>query len=207
MALTDGEELAARKLLVATGMRDHVPRIDGLEPLYGISVHHCPYCDGWEHRDKRLAAYGEGDAALGLACSLRTWSPRITACTIGGAIDEEMRARAARLGIDVREEPVTRLEGEGGLLRRIHFDSAAPLDCDALFFNTGQAQRSDLPRLLGCDFKSDGGVATNDRQCTGVPGLYLAGDADRDVQFSIVAAAEGAVAATAINRELQDEDR
>jgi thioredoxin reductase len=175
--------------------------------LYGSSVHHCPYCDGWEHRGERLAAYGKGRAAVGLALSLRTWSDRVVACCDGERLSEEDRALAERNEIGVREDGVVRLEGDDGELRRIHFERGAPLECDALFFNTGQVQRSDLPRRLGCSFKDDGGVRTSDRQCTDVPGLYLAGDADKDVQFVIVAAAEGATAAVAMNRELQDEDR
>jgi thioredoxin reductase len=84
-------------------------------------------------------------------------------------------------------------------------EKGGEIACDAMFFNTGQHQRSDLPRLLGCVFDDDGRVRTTERQCTGVPGLFLAGDADGDVQFAIAAAAEGAAAASAINRELQDE--
>jgi thioredoxin reductase len=75
-----------------------------------------------------------------------------------------------------------------------------------LFFNTDQLQRSDLPEQLGCTLDDDQ-VQTGRKQRTSVPGLYLAGDADGDVQFAIVAAAEGATAGVAINRELQDEDR
>jgi thioredoxin reductase len=115
--------------------------------------------------------------------------------------------RAEHNGIVVRTPRVTRIEGRRGELRFIRFDDGHRAACDGLFFNTGQVQRSALPKRLGCAFREDGAVVTDQRQCTGVPGLYLAGDADKDVQFAIVAAAEGAVAATAINRELQDEDR
>lgn len=207
VTLADGERLQSRKLLLATGVRDILPNIDGLEPLYGRSVFHCPYCDGWERRDTCLGAYGRGNAAIGLALSLRTWSANILACTDAALPDDHHLESAERNRIRLRHERVVRLEGRDGLLHRVHFESGPPEACDALFFNTGQVQRSGLPRLLGCRFKDDGGVQTTDRQCTSVPGLYLAGDADKDVQFAIVAAAEGATAAVAINRELQDEDR
>lgn len=200
-------EAVCRRLLLATGMRDILPPLRGLTDFYGSTVHHCPYCDGWEHRDRRIAAYGKGDAAVGLALALRTWSPHVTACTDGEAVRDDLLERAARMRIPVRTDRVACLEGENRSLRRVCFERDPPLPCDALFFNTGQSQRSDLPRMLGCEFKPDGGIATNDRQCTGVPGLYVAGDADKDVQFLIVAAAEGATAAVAINRELQEEDQ
>jgi thioredoxin reductase len=207
VTLADSTRLRSRKLLLATGVRDIIPLIDRLKDLYGVSVFHCPYCDGWEHRDQRLIAYGKGNAAVGLALNLRTWSDTVLACTDGDPIDADHRARAERNGISTRPEPVARLEAGDGRLARIHFASGPAEPADALFFNTGQYQRSPLAQNLGCRFKADGGVETSDRQCTSVPGLYLAGDADKDVQFAIVAAAEGAIAAVAINRELQDEDR
>jgi thioredoxin reductase len=81
------------------------------------------------------------------------------------------------------------------------------LECDALFFCSEQGQRSKLPLMLGCRCDDHGLIQTKKKQGTGVRGLFLAGDADGDVQLAVVAAAEGAIAATAINRELQDEDR
>ncbi len=205
--LRSGRTLLARKLLLATGVRDRLPAIPGLSRMYGTSVHHCPYCDGWEHRGRMLVAFGDGRKALGLALSLRTWSDTVVACTNGVALTRAQEQRARLNGIAVRSEPVARLQGRAGLLRRVIFRSGPPLRCDALFFNTGQLQRSDLPRRLGCSFKSNGGVHTDKHQCTGVPGLYLAGDADKDVQFVVVAAGEGATAAVAINQELQAEDQ
>lgn len=208
VGLDTGERLRSRKLLLATGVRDELPEIPGLKELYGTSVHHCPYCDGYEHRDRPLAAYGPGRAAIGLALSLRTWSAEVTACTDGrGGVRREERERLAAAGVALRTERVTRLESEGGRLARIIFESGPPLACEALFFNTGQAQRSPLALQLGCRLNRQGGVRTSSRQHTDVPGVYLAGDADKDVQFVIVAAAEGATAAVAINRELQGEDR
>lgn len=207
VTLDSGQRHVARRVLLATGVVDVLPEIEGFREFYGRSVHHCPYCDGWEHRDQRLAAFGEGRAAAGLAIALRTWSPQVTACTHGIALDDEDRRALEQNGIQIRQQRVIRLEGSGGQLERIIFDDGPPLPCDALFFNTDQTQRSDLPSMLGCEFTSHGTVDTSPKQRTGVPGLYLAGDADGDVQFVIVAAAEGATAAVAINRELQDEDR
>lgn len=200
------EEYVSRKMLLATGVRDILPNLPGFVEFYGSSVHHCPYCDGWEHRGERLVAFGEGDAAVGLALSLRTWSDRVTACTHGAPPSEELRVRAVKRGILVCQAPVTELRGEGDRLRSVELADGHSIECEAVFFNTSQAQRSHLPKLLGCEFKDDGGVRTTDRQCTDIKGLYVAGDADKEVQFVIVAAAEGATAAVAINRELQDEE-
>jgi thioredoxin reductase len=191
-------------LLLATGVIDKVPKLPGFDRFYGSCVHHCPYCDGWEHRDQRLVAFGDGDDAIGLALSLRNWSERVSACTNGGSISAEKRAASAARGITLHESPVRSLEGDGDRLERIVLSGGESLECDALFFNTGQGLRSDLPKRLGCCIRDDEKVETDERQCTGVPGLYLAGDADEDVQFVINAAAEGARAAVAMNRELQE---
>jgi len=202
-----GSAIRVRKLLLATGVKDCLPEIEHIADFYGKSVHHCPYCDGWEHRDKRLAAVGAGDAAIGLALSLRTWSDRVTACTSGVPLKGSDRERCTRNGIACRDQTPVRLEGRDGQLQRIVFAAGPPLECDALFFCSDQVQRSQLPIALGCDCDEQGLIVTRGKQNAGVCGLFLAGDADGDVQFAIVAAAEGATAATAINRELQDEDR
>jgi thioredoxin reductase len=197
----------ARKLLLATGVRDELPNIENFRDFYGRTAHHCPYCDGWEHRDQRLVAVGEGKAAIGLALSLRTWSDKVAACIAREAVSDEDRQRAERNGVTIREGVPVRMEGRDGRLERLCFENGPPLECDALFFNTAPKQRSRLPLMLGCECDEGGMIRTQRKQGAGVCGLFLAGDADGDVQFAIVAAAEGAIAATAINRELQDEDR
>jgi thioredoxin reductase len=208
VTLADGRSFRARKLLLATGVRDVLPEIDGVATYYGRGVHHCPYCDGWEHRDDALAAYGATAAkAVGLALSLRTWSARVTALTDGEPIPPEDLDRLRRNGIAVRTEPIARLEGSAERLERVVLASGPPLPCDGFFFNTDQLPHSTLAERLGCRSTEKNHVATHGKQRTGVPGLFVAGDADGDVQFVIVAAAEGARAAVAINRELQDEDR
>jgi thioredoxin reductase len=207
VVLDKGDRLRSRKLLLATGVRDFLPDIPGFDELYGRSIHHCPYCDGWEHRDQRLVAYGEGKSAVGLALSLRTWSRRVTACIQGRTLSDLDRRRCSDLEIEVRSERISRLLSEAGELRRIEFESGPPLECDAIFFNTAQVQRTDLAARMGCSVDDWGAAETSSRQRTSVSGLFVAGDADRDVQFVVVAAAEGATAAVAINKELQEEDR
>lgn len=208
VTLGDGQRFTSRKLLLATGLQDELPSVEGARRYYGRGVYHCPYCDAWEHRGGSLVAYGRGSNAAGLALSLQTWSTRVTVCTAGSRLRREDRLRLERNGIALRQEPVVRLEGSEteGRLQRIVFESGTPLACDVLFFSTRRVQRSELPVALGCELDDKGEIRTQGKQKTGVPGLYLAGDADGDVQFAIVAAAEGASAAVAINLELQAEN-
>jgi thioredoxin reductase len=201
-----GAPIRSRKLLLATGVKDILPDVENIRDFYGRSVHHCPYCDGWEHRDQKLVGLGDGDAAARLALQLKGWSTRVTACSNGRAIARKHRSRLEANGVQYRAERAVRLEGVDGKLRQLVFESGASLACDALFFTSGQVQRSELPRMLGCKESPKNQVVTGEKQSTGKRGLFLAGDVDGDVQFAIVAAAEGAIAATAINRELQEED-
>ncbi|MEP6686759.1 MAG: NAD(P)/FAD-dependent oxidoreductase [Gemmatimonadales bacterium] len=202
----DGTVLRSRKLLLATGVLDDVPEIPGLEPLYGRSVHHCPYCDGWEWRDQPVAVYGRGDAGAALAVALTVWTGDLVLCTDGPAShSEESRERLVGSGIRVREERVRRLEGQDGRLERIVFEEGDVEIRRALFFATGQRQASELPARLGCRFLENGAVDTGECEATNVPGLYVCGDASREAQFVVVAAAEGAEAGMAINKALLEE--
>jgi thioredoxin reductase len=205
--LQSGERLRARTLLLATGVIDNIPGVPGLRELYGRSVFHCPYCDGWEIRDEPIAVYGRGERGAGLSLELTVWSRDLVLCTDGAAeLSREERDRLARNGIAVREERIAALESVDGILTHVVFDGGERLRRRALFFTTGQTQRSDLSVTLGCEFNDKGTVRTGKYETTHLPGLYVAGDASRDVQWVTVAAAEGAEAAFAINTALIKED-
>lgn len=197
----------ARKLLIATGLEDELPPVDGLPALFGTTVFQCPYCDGWEFRGRPLAAYGKRRRGLQMARALTAWSGDITLCTDGRAgFTQEERQGLARNGITVVEKPVQSLEGEGGILRHIVFRDGSRIARDALFFDTPSHGQSNLAAQLGCTFTRSGGVACGKYEATAVPGVYVAGNIVRNVQLSIVAAAEGANAAFGINRALTRED-
>jgi len=206
VSLSDGTEEDARYLLIATGVVDDLPAIPGFDECYGRSIFHCPYCDGWERRDRRLAAFGRGASVAGLALGLKTWSADVVVCTHGARLTKRMRDRLERNAIQVRFEPITRLEHADGALSRVEFASGDALERDALFFATGQHPQSSLARTLGCALTPRGTVKTGSASDTNVPRLYVAGDASRDAQFVVVAAAEGVKAACAINKALQLEE-
>ena len=204
VSLAGGGHVACHAVLIATGVRDDIPAVPGLADCYGITVHHCPYCDGWEVRDKALIVLGAGQAAAGLALGLTTWSSNVTVCTNGRArISRAQRGQLEHRGIPIVERVIARLDHEQGHARRMVFTDGDERPCDALFFTSGQFAHSPLARELGCDFTRKGVVKTDHLGQTCVPGVYVVGDASKDVQFAIVAAAEGAKAAVAINKALQ----
>jgi thioredoxin reductase len=203
VTLRGGERCDSRFLLLATGVVDDIPDVPGIERFYGASVHHCPYCDGWEHRDEPLAIYGRVDDGAGLALELTAWSRDLVLLTDGpSALSRQDGERLAAHGIGVREEPIARLDGTEGRLKRIVFATGDVLARRAMFFSRGQRQRSDLAARLGCEVNGAGTVITGEHEATSVPGLFVAGDASRRAQLAIIAAAEGASAAFAINMAL-----
>ncbi|QCR24159.1 NAD(P)/FAD-dependent oxidoreductase [Pontibacter sp. SGAir0037] len=204
----DGTVYHSKKLLLATGLKDILPEIEGVESLYGTSVHHCPYCDGWESQDKAIAVYGKERKGVGQALGMKTWSESVTLYTDGtDGLTRSDRELLKRNEVHVITEPIARLEGEDGKLQYIVLENGERHEQQAMFFSTGSTQQSDLGNQLGCEFTSKGVIKTRRLQQSNIPGLFVAGDAARDVQMVIVAAAEGAKAGVAINKDLQLESR
>ena len=196
-----------RKLLIATGLFDHLPRLAGIEELFGVSVFQCPYCDGWEMRDRPLAIYGKRQRGFEMARALTAWSRDLVLCTDGpSGYEARTRRELARNSIELNEKRILRLEGSAGRLRRIVFHDDSAIRRTALFFDTPSSAQSRLAESLGCLFTRNGGVRCGQYEATNVPGVFAAGNIIRDVQLSIVAAAEGARAAFGINRALTRED-
>ncbi|MFD2786250.1 NAD(P)/FAD-dependent oxidoreductase [Hymenobacter rubripertinctus] len=198
----------ARKVLLATGVEDELPPLDGVRELWGRGVLHCPYCHGWEVRDQPVAVYGRAKLVTGLALLVSRWSPDVVVCVEDPAnLTRHARRRLRRQGIAVREEPVVRLEGtRGGELRHIVFETGEKLARTALFIHAHQHQRSPLAEELGCRLTSKGAIWVSKQQQTTVPGLYAAGDNTPGTQQAILAAAEGSRAAICINETLTREE-
>jgi thioredoxin reductase len=206
--LEAGDPCSCRRLVLATGVVDKLPPVEGIDQFYGKSVHHCPYCDAWEHQDQPMAVYGKGKLGMGLAMSLKTWTREVVLCTNGpSGLSLPARRKLADLEIGLRTTKIARVEGEGGHLHRIVFEKGDAVPCSAMFFNTGQRQSCDLAGQFGCSLTPRGAIRTNRWERTNVAGVYAVGDCARNVQWVVVAAAQGAIAAEAINMELQEEDR
>jgi thioredoxin reductase len=203
-----GARIAARTMLLATGRIDVLPERPGFAELYGRGVYHCPFCDGWEHLDEPLVAYGQGKDTFEVALELRTWSTNVTLCSDGPcALEEKDRRRLTANHITLRETPVTELHpGTNGMLDRIRFSDHHSIPCRALFFVSACPQKSSLPENLGCTLDGSGAVKCDGNAATNVPGLFVAGNVRCGLHFAITAAAEGAEAAVAINDALLELD-
>jgi len=211
VTLSDATELTAGRLLLATGVVDELPAIEGLAPLWGRSALHCFYCHGWEVRDQPLAILALRRVDLAFAVHLKRWSADVTLCSNGRPdfeLGEDERVLLAQFGIGLREEPIAQLDGHDGILERIVFQSGESLPRRAVFLHPPARQRSPLPAQLGCGLLDDGIVAINEFGQTSVAGVYAAGDMARRASQSLrgqqvtLAAAAGQLAAIALDREL-----
>jgi thioredoxin reductase len=203
---TTGRELESRKLILATGVKDELPPLPGIEKFYGKSVHHCPYCDGWERRDQALAVYGKGKSGAGLALSLKAWSEDIVLCTNGSSeLSENHKAKLVQKNIPIIETPIAELEGEGEDLRGIRFSDAQRIEREAMFCIMQSRPNSELLAQLGCTLNEKGVATTDCLERSNLPGVFIVGDVSEDVQLVVSAAAEGAKAGFAASKELQKE--
>jgi thioredoxin reductase len=198
----DGKSGMATTVLIATGLVDTLPTIPGIEKFYGVSVHHCVYCDGAEYAGQPLIAYGAGDKGAALALMMSHWSRDVVACCGHTPLTSAWEKRLSDHRIEVVQSDVTSLEG-GPKLEAVVFENGNSRAAHALFFATGCTQGSQLIDQLGCLRDERGTIMTDPlTEETTVHGVYVAGDASRDVLLVAVAVGEGAKAGVAINRAL-----
>lgn len=217
VALEDGEVVAARKLVLATGVLDELPGRPGFRELWGKGVYHCPYCHGWEVRDKALAVLARPEAAFQRVALIRTWSRDLALLTDGvGGLSEDDRKKLDTLSIPVYEEKISRLEGDparpGGGLERIVFEDGFALEREGIFYVPPQRLRSGLAGALSSELSAP--VPTVEfvkaepltRETT-VAGVYSVGDTVAGPGQSVVlASASGAAAAYVLNHALAGQD-
>jgi thioredoxin reductase len=204
---SNGKKFYSQRLLIATGLVDELPPIEGIDRFYGTSVFHCPYCDGWEMRLKPIAVYGKNNIGAGLATVLKNWTDDILVCTDGREVNPEEAELFELKNIKVNIRNIKKLDGHDGLLERIIFTDGSHVNVYGLFFSSDKYQKSSIAEQLGCDFTENGVIEADLHQRSNIKGIFVAGDSARDMQLVIVAAAEGAKAAVAIDKSLREEAR
>lgn len=195
----------SKKLILATGLADRLPDIQGTTQFYGKSIFHCPYCDGWEASNKKIGVFAKTKAGIDLALTLTLWSKQVTLYTDGSKyIRRKNQDLLERKNISIIYTTIASFEGSRQQLKNIVFANGEKSGCDALFFSNGYDVQCTLVESLGCIIDKNKIVITNKSQQTNIPGLYVAGDASKDMHFVVVAAAEGAKAGVYVNKELME---
>ncbi|MEU9982880.1 NAD(P)/FAD-dependent oxidoreductase [Streptomyces sp. NPDC050856] len=212
VTLADGRTLRARRLLVATGLRDELPDIPGLAEHWGHGVVHCPYCHGWEVRDEPIGVLAAGPASVHHALLFRQLTDDLVYFTRGTGLDRDTRARFAARDIRVVDTPVTAIDAaEDGTIAGVRLADTQVVARRVLAVATRMQARTDgldelklpvreLPGGMGRHF------ATGTAGTTEVPGVWVAGNAtDLTAQVGASAAA-GALAGAHINADLATAD-
>jgi thioredoxin reductase len=211
IALADGRTLQARRVLVATGLRDVLPDVPGLAQHWGHGVVHCPYCHGWEVRDEPIGVLAVGPASIHHALLFRQLTDDLVYFTRGTDLDRDSRARFAARGIHVVDTPVSRVEsdenaitgvrlGDGQVVPRRVLAVATTMLARADGLEGLQLPTEDLPHGMGRRFVS--GMAGT----TAVPGVWVAGNATDLTAPVGASAAAGALAGAHMNADLAAAD-
>lgn len=200
-----GERFEAANIILATGFQEILPAVAGIHDYYGKSLFNCPYCDGWEMRDKPLVIIVENEMmASHLPKMIYNWSRDIVVCTNGNhVLKEEQKALFYKHAIGVVEEKIVALTGENGQLERVVFENQQEIKRTGGFVGIQWKQATAIGQELGCEVNALGGIAIDDMGRTNIKGVYAAGDTSTIMGAQlIVAAASGSKAAAGLNADL-----
>jgi thioredoxin reductase len=204
--LADGSQLRARRVLVATGLRDELPEIPGVWERWGRDLLHCPYCHGYEVRDQPLGVLGGTPEAVQHALLIRQWSPDVTLFPHTDVLSPEQREQLSARDIRIVEGVVARLVVDNDRLHGVELVGGTVIPRTAVFVRPRFVPNAELLTSLGCAMDEHGWVVHDPAGRTTVAGVWVAGNA-ADARAQVISAAgEGSAAAIALNADLVDED-
>lgn len=205
VTLAGGRTVRARKLVLATGVVDVLPDLPGLKERWGASVVHCPYCHGYEHRDRPLGVLASHPMSAHQAAMIPDWGPTTLFTQGRFEPDQEQRALLDARGVAIERSPITALMGDAPDLTAVQLADGRVVPLSALFVAPAQRMASPLAESLGCAF-DDGPlgpiIRADDWKATTVPGVFAAGDAARPMQNATLASADGVLAGVGAHQSL-----
>lgn len=200
--------LEARTVLVATGLRDELPNIAGLQDRWGVDVLHCPYCHGYEVRDAPIGVLGGDNRPFTIhqASLVRQWSDDVVFFPNRIELTGAERERLTVRGIRIVEGDVAGVSVADGRLDGVELASGQVVPRSVVFVGPRFVPRDALLTDLGCDADENGWVVTDPAGSTSTPGLWAAGNVSDSPAQLITAAAAGSKAAIALNHYLLEQD-
>ncbi|OES45328.1 NAD(P)/FAD-dependent oxidoreductase [Domibacillus iocasae] len=204
----NGQTVMSKKIIFATGMKDHLPSIPGLQSVYGKTVFHCPYCDGWERKNQPIALFGNGAALLPFVKLIFNWSKDLIVFTNGPAsIQDEEKRQLAHHKINLVETPIAELQSNNGNLEKVILQSGESFHRKGGFISsTYERQGSMIPARLGVPLNDKGEYETHEHGETNLEGLFIIGDAKNTFTSLVGAASQGYEAAVKINSQFAAEN-
>ncbi|KMY53750.1 pyridine nucleotide-disulfide oxidoreductase [Bacillus sp. FJAT-27231] len=203
-----GSTILSKKVIAAMGMRDHLPDIPGIKEVYGKTLFHCPYCDGWERKNEPLAVFGNGEALIPFVKIIYNWSKDLIVFTNGKAeISDEEKQELMQHKIHIKETPITAIRSSDGKMEQVILKGGEAISRKGGFMvTTGEKQASMIPALLGVPLNEKGEYETDEHGQTAIDGLFVIGDAKNTFTSLIGAASQGYEAGVRINTEFALEE-
>lgn len=196
-----GASLGAQRLVLATGVVDRLPEVDGLAERWGRSVFHCPYCHGYELENGRIGALASGLNSFHQALLLPEWGSVTLFLNGAFTLDEAQARELAARGVRVETTPVVSVRDRATVV----LADGRCVELDGLFVASRTEPSSPLALQLGCAIEEGPAgpfVRTDDMKATNVPGVFACGDVGRAMGNVAMAVGDGAMAGTAVHRSL-----
>jgi len=210
LVTSENEQYLPRTIIISTGLKDVLPGIDNISDYYGRSLFHCPYCDGWELRDKPLVVIIGEEQVQGFhfVQTIYNWSKDLIVCTNGNSFQNSAQKDLLQnKGIKIIENRIKNFVGKNGQMEKIIFENGESVFRKGGFVMPQLIQASDFGKQLGCEYNPLGGIAVDSFGRTNIQGIYAAGDASVIAPAQIiVAAAEGVRAAAGVNMDLTQKE-
>ncbi|GLX70480.1 NAD(P)/FAD-dependent oxidoreductase [Paenibacillus glycanilyticus] len=208
IATRSGEQVHAGKVILATGLKEQLPEIDGIKAYYGKSLFACPFCDGWELRDQPLVVISDVPQIFHKVKLLLQWTRDLVVCTNGNAdlLNEDQREQLAARKIAVIDTPVSGFTGDNGMLEQVHFADGTSITRSGGFIDPAQTPTVNFKEPLGYDVSDNGALVTDPFGKTTAEGVYAAGDYAYVMPAQLIyAAASGSKAAMSVMADLTEE--
>nr|WP_255724683.1 NAD(P)/FAD-dependent oxidoreductase [Shimazuella soli] len=206
--VTSGDkEYIAERIILATGVQEEHPSVPEIENYYGISLHSCPYCDGWERRDQALIVIAEKEkSVLHLTKLVFNWSKDLLVATNGKTLSAFAIAELRKRDIEVVMEPIKKLHGKEGYLQKVEFASGLIRDREGGFISPKFYRSNPFLEQLGCELKDNEAVEMDALGRTSQKNIYVAGEYGQlSPSALILSAADGFNAAVAVNTDITEE--
>ncbi|MDN3691657.1 NAD(P)/FAD-dependent oxidoreductase [Chryseobacterium tructae] len=204
--LSSGEEFYAKKIILASGVKDMMPDIPGFSECWGISVIHCPYCHGYEVRNEITGILADGDLAFEFSKLVFNLTKELTLFTNGKTkLTHEQVEKLKQNKINLNEEEIEKIEHENGYIQKVIFKDGSVVPLKALYAKIPFEQNIDVSEL-GCELTEYRFIKADFMQKTSVPGVFACGDNVTMMRSVANAVAQGNLAGAVVNKELSEEE-
>lgn len=203
------EVFRTRYLIAASGIIDHLPQLADMKNVFdyaGYNLHVCLICDGYEMRDQRVGVFGASESSLQVAFPLGWFTPHMTLFTHGAfEVSEDFRDRMTAAGYTLNKQPIHQFLGENHQMSGVELADGSVINLDAGLISMGSKYHADYLQNIDLDYKS-GNLVTDSMNRTSHPRIFAVGDLKVGMNQVVIAAADGALSATQIWRDIRRQE-